>query len=79
MTYCLYNDKLIKSCLHQYKRADTLSRKKNNNGQENTTKYWWNAWRAIRKLLVEQVCLMSQSWDNAVSMHDNLQCHAHKT
>ena len=29
---------------------------------------------------IVQVCLMSQSWDNVVSMHDHLSTvHAHKT
>ena len=31
-------------------------------------------------LLLQQVCLMAQSWDNAASMHDHLiAVHAHKT
>ena len=29
-------------------------------------------WETNTKYTVEQVCLMSQSWDNVASMHDHL-------
>ena len=35
---------------------------------------------SLNIIIILQVCLMSQSWDNVASMHDHLlTVHAHKT